>query len=102
MTTPKIVTLSAVVTLALLAALAPRQAYGAASAWSINDQSQVRLITASTVAPRTGELWLGLQFRLKPGWHVYWKNSGDAGYPPAVAFQPADVLGKPEILWPAP
>jgi suppressor for copper-sensitivity B len=102
MTTPKIIPLPAVVTLALLAALAPRPALGAASAWSINDQSQVRLVTASKVATRTGEMWMGLQFRLKPGWHVYWKNSGDAGYPPAVTFQPADVLGKPEILWPAP
>lgn len=86
----------------VLAALVPLPSYGAASEWSVNLQSQVRLITASKVAPRTGEMWMGLQFRLKPGWHVYWKNSGDAGYPPAVTFQPADVLGKPEILWPAP
>jgi len=102
MTASKIVPLSAAVTLAFLAAFAPEPARGAASEWSVNPQSQVRLITATKVAPRTGELWLGLQFRLKPGWHVYWKNSGDAGYPPAVTFQPADVLGKPEILWPAP
>ncbi|HSS75658.1 MAG TPA: protein-disulfide reductase DsbD domain-containing protein [Thermoanaerobaculia bacterium] len=102
MTATKIVPLSAAVTLAFLAAFAPEPARGAASEWSVNPQSQVRLVTASKVAPRTGELWLGLQFRLKPGWHVYWKNSGDAGYPPAVTFQPADVLGKPEILWPAP
>jgi suppressor for copper-sensitivity B len=85
-----------------LALLRPAPAHGAASAWSVNDPSQVRLITAAKVAPRTGEMWMGLQFRLKPGWHVYWKNSGDAGYPPAVTFQPADVLGKPEIQWPAP
>ena len=86
MTAPKIVLFSAATTLAFLAALAPGPAYGAASAWSVNQQSQVRLITASKVAPRTGEMWMGLQFRLKPGWHVYWKNSGDAGYPPAVTF----------------
>ncbi|MFY9826414.1 MAG: protein-disulfide reductase DsbD domain-containing protein, partial [Thermoanaerobaculia bacterium] len=102
MTAPKITPFTAAVALALLAALAPPPARGAASVWSVNDQSQVRLITASTVAPSTGEMWMGLQFRLKPGWHVYWKNSGDAGYPPAVTFQPADVLGKPEIHWPAP
>jgi len=99
MTTPKIVLIAAAASLALLSA--PR-AYGAASAWSVNDPSQVRLITAAKVAPNAGEMWMGLQFRLKPGWHVYWKNSGDAGYPPAVTFQPEDVLGKPEIQWPAP
>jgi suppressor for copper-sensitivity B len=102
MTAPKIAPLSAAATLALLSVLAPWPAYGAASAWSVNDPSQVRLITAAKVAPSAGEMWMGLQFRLKPGWHVYWKNSGDAGYPPAITFQPADVLGKPEIQWPAP
>ncbi|HEV7784435.1 MAG TPA: protein-disulfide reductase DsbD domain-containing protein [Thermoanaerobaculia bacterium] len=99
MTAPKIVLTPAALALALLM---PPPAHGAASVWSVNDPSQVRLITAAKVAPRTGEMWMGLQFRLKPGWHVYWKNSGDAGYPPAVTFQPADVLGKPEIQWPAP
>ncbi len=102
MTATQFILRSAAATLALLAVLAPRPAHGAASAWSVNDPSQVRLITAAKVAPRNGEMLMGLQFRLKPGWHVYWKNSGDAGYPPAVTFQPADVLGKPEILWPAP
>ncbi|HEV7506455.1 MAG TPA: protein-disulfide reductase DsbD domain-containing protein [Thermoanaerobaculia bacterium] len=99
MTAPKTALMSAALALVLLM---PPPAHGAASAWSVNDPSQVRLITASKVASGTGEMWLGLQFRLKPGWHVYWKNSGDAGYPPAVTFQPADVLGKPEIQWPAP
>src|SRR5258706_4143745 len=99
MTAPKIALFTAAVTLALLTS---PPAHGSASAWSVNSQSQVRLVTAAKVAPRTGEMWMGLQFRLKPGWHVYWKNSGDAGFPPAVTFQPADVLGKPEMLWPAP
>ncbi|HEX4959893.1 MAG TPA: protein-disulfide reductase DsbD domain-containing protein [Thermoanaerobaculia bacterium] len=102
MTLPKTAPFSAAVAVALLALLTPRPALGAASEWSVNKQSQVRLITAWKVAPKNGELWMGLQFRLSPGWHVYWKNSGDAGFPPAVTFQPADVLGKPELLWPTP
>jgi DsbC/DsbD-like thiol-disulfide interchange protein len=82
--------------------LAPGHAWGAASEWSVNPQSSVRLISPWKTAPRSGELILGLQFRLSPGWHVYWKNSGDAGFPPAVTLQPAAALGAPEILWPAP
>jgi DsbC/DsbD-like thiol-disulfide interchange protein len=92
-------------TLLLFAAgllLAPGHAWGAASEWSVNPQSSVRLISPWKTAPRSGELILGLQFRLSPGWHVYWKNSGDAGFPPAVTLQPSAVLGAPEILWPAP
>jgi DsbC/DsbD-like thiol-disulfide interchange protein len=87
---------------ALLLALAPGLAWGAASEWSTNPQSSVRLITPWQTAPREGEVILGLQFKLSPGWHVYWKNSGDAGFPPTGTFQPAAVLGTPEILWPTP
>jgi DsbC/DsbD-like thiol-disulfide interchange protein len=90
---------------ALLPALfliVPSPARGAAGEWSTNPQSRVRLISPWQVAPRNGELILGLHFLLSPGWHVYWKNSGDAGFPPSATFQPAEVLGTPEILWPTP
>ncbi|HEX9940489.1 MAG TPA: protein-disulfide reductase DsbD domain-containing protein [Thermoanaerobaculia bacterium] len=99
MNAPKTALLSAAVATVLLA---PAPARGAAGEWSKNPQSSVRLITPWRVAPRSGELFLGLHFRLAPGWHVYWKNSGDAGFPPSVAFQPAKVLGKPDLLWPTP
>lgn len=82
--------------------LAPDRAWSVAGEWSRNPQSSVRLITPYRTAPRSGELILGLQFLLPPGWHVYWKNSGDAGFPPAVTLQPADRLTTPEILWPTP
>ena len=99
--------------LAVLAALAPlalaacwlgtaREAAASASAWASNPQSQVRLLSSDLVAPRRGELRLGIQFRLAPGWHVYWKNSGDAGFAPVVAFARAPGLAPPELLWPAP
>ena len=89
--------------LAIGSALVPaHHAAAAASPWAANPQSQVRLISAWRVAPRGGELRLGLQFRLAPHWHVYWKNSGDAGYAPAVAFARQPGLAYPELLWPAP
>jgi thiol:disulfide interchange protein DsbD len=28
----------------------------------------------------------GLYFKLEPGWHVYWKNAGDAGEPPRIKW----------------
>jgi DsbC/DsbD-like thiol-disulfide interchange protein len=81
-------------------------AAAAAGAWQSNPQSRVRLITPWKVAPRpsdhNGELRLGLHFTLAPGWHVYWKNSGDAGFPPVVVFGKTPGLEKAELLWPAP
>ncbi|MGD2116320.1 MAG: protein-disulfide reductase DsbD family protein [Acidobacteriota bacterium] len=70
--------------------------------WRENPQSRVRLITPYRVAPDTGEIWLGLHFTLAPGWHVYWKNSGDAGFPPVLETSGAPDLEDAEILYPAP
>ena len=65
-----------------IGALLPAALHGAASPWQENPHSSVRLITPYATAPRQGELRLGVQFRLAPGWHAYWKNPGSAGYPP--------------------
>lgn len=81
---------------------APSPAWGAAGDWAVNEQSRVRLVTPYRTAPRDGEIRLGLHFKLAPGWHVYWKNSGDAGFPPVVVFDKAAGLAEPELLWPAP
>jgi thiol:disulfide interchange protein DsbD len=44
----------------------------------------------------------GLYFKLEPGWHVYWKNPGDAGLPPRISWTlPAGVSAGP-IQFPAP
>ncbi|HVT57749.1 MAG TPA: protein-disulfide reductase DsbD domain-containing protein [Thermoanaerobaculia bacterium] len=80
----------------------PPAARAEASRWTSNEQSSVRLITAYRVAPRSGSLRLGIHFRLAPGWHVYWKNSGDAGFAPQVTFASEPRLERPELLWPAP
>src|SRR3954462_12312256 len=98
-----------ILTLAALP-LVPHRAAPTAGAWQSNPQSRVRLITPWKVAPRPSsapsaqnvELRLGLHFALAPGWHVYWKNSGDAGFPPVVVFGKTPGLDKAELLWPAP
>jgi suppressor for copper-sensitivity B len=79
-----------------------RPAAAVASPWITNPQSQVRLISGDLVAPRQGELRLGIHFRLAPGWHAYWKNSGDAGFAPVVTWKDVPGLAPPELLWPAP
>lgn len=68
--------------------------------WVVNGPSRVRLISPY-VAAAEGELRLGLHVRLEPGWHIYWKNSGDAGYPPAVTLSGAAV-SEGRVMWPAP
>jgi len=47
-------------------------------------------------------LWLGLQITHQPGWHTYWKNSGDSGLPTELAWQLPAGLDAGEIAWPLP
>ena len=49
-----------------------------------HDHGTVRLISGGTTAGSGETLDLGLQFRMKPGWKVYWRSPGDAGFPAAV------------------
>ncbi len=47
-------------------------------------------------------VWVGLQIAHQPGWHTYWKNSGDSGLPTVLDWTlPAGVQAG-EIAWPAP
>jgi thiol:disulfide interchange protein DsbD len=44
----------------------------------------------------------GFYFKLEPGWHIYWKNPGDAGLPPHVSWTlPAGITAGP-LQFPAP
>jgi thiol:disulfide interchange protein DsbD len=47
-------------------------------------------------------VWVGLELRHQPGWHTYWKNSGDSGLPTVLEWTlPAGVLAG-DITWPVP
>jgi DsbC/DsbD-like thiol-disulfide interchange protein len=47
-------------------------------------------------------LWIGLQFQMEKGWHVYWVNPGDSGEPPKVQWQLPAGFRAGAIEWPAP
>ena len=45
---------------------------------------------------------LGVRLQMAPGWHTYWKNSGDSGLPTRVTWKlPPGFLAGP-LQWPAP
>src|SRR5664280_1188659 len=44
----------------------------------------------------------GIYFKLEPGWHIYWKNPGDAGEPPHIQWTlPKGITAGP-MQFPAP
>lgn len=44
----------------------------------------------------------GIQLRMEPKWHTYWKNPGDAGGPTEIEWQMPKGITVGEIQWPAP
>jgi len=78
------------------------QAFALSTPWQINKHGQVRLISEYDVAPASGTIRLGLQHKTIPGWHVYWKNAGDAGYAPRLNWLGSQGIEIPTLYWPAP
>lgn len=97
----KVVPLLALV-LAAASLLAPPVLPAAVGSWVENPECRVRLVSPYRAAPAQGELRLGLQIELASGWHSYWKNSGDAGYPPELDFSATPEIAGARLLWPAP
>lgn len=66
------------------------------------EQVAVRLISdAVSVAPGQ-TVYLGLEQKIIPHWHTYWKNPGDSGTSTSIEWKlPAGVKAG-DILWPAP
>jgi thiol:disulfide interchange protein DsbD len=45
---------------------------------------------------------VALHFRLAPGWHIYWQNSGDSGLPPDVRWTLPDGFTAGDLQYPIP
>jgi len=63
--------------------------------------AKIDLIADEAAASKTTR-WVGLLFRLDPGWHIYWQNAGDSGTPPKVAWQLPAGYRAGGIRWPQP
>jgi suppressor for copper-sensitivity B len=93
--------------LALFVTLAPAGPAGAAdqsgaSAWVQTDHGAVRLLAAVQAVGEGTSVPIALQFRMKPGWHIYWRTPGDAGYPPRADWTGSTNLASAEVSWPVP
>ena len=67
-----------------------------------NDHTRLRLLSNSIAVGDAENLMLGLHFTMKPGWKIYWRSPGDAGYPPSINWKGSTNLEKAEMQWPVP
>lgn len=78
---------------------APEQATSPARA---PHPAEARLV-ADTASVAPGQTFtLGLLLKMKPEWHVYWKNPGDSGLPVQVSLTGPEGFRFGEIEWPVP
>jgi thiol:disulfide interchange protein len=62
----------------------------------------VQLVAPEDEIYPDGNNQIGLYFKLEPGWHVYWKNAGDAGGPPRIRWTLPDGVSAGPLQFPAP
>ena len=67
--------------------------------------ARVELIAERTSVMPGETIQAALKMDLDPGWHVYWRNAGDAGLPPQLVHRdtgtiPAGAIG--DFIWPIP
>ena len=97
------VVLAGAVLFGLLELVAPGgSARAATSNWVIDQHGAARLISAVEATGSSTQVDVGLQLRLTPGWHTYWRSPGDAGIPPAIDWKGSENFVSAKIAWPAP
>jgi suppressor for copper-sensitivity B len=87
---------------AVLAAGGPAAGEPGASDWAGEAEGQARLVADRVAVGPDGRLGLGVELRLAPGWHTYWRDPGESGAPPAFDWSGSENLAAAELRWPAP
>jgi len=64
--------------------------------------TQARLILSADTAKPGDTVLAGVDLKMEPGWHTYWKNPGAAGYATKIEWQLPPGVTAGEIQWPLP
>jgi DsbC/DsbD-like thiol-disulfide interchange protein len=71
------------------------------SPWIEDNYSAIRLI-AGAYKTDADSLHAGIEIKMQPAWHTYWRYPGDSGVPPRFSFAGSDNLATVKVLYPAP
>jgi len=59
------------------------------------------LVSHSSIVPGQ-DFQLALRFNIEPGWHLYWRDAGDAGMPIGIDWELPDGFTAGALRWPTP
>ncbi len=99
---PLILLASVVTSVGAIAQEVGQDVVGGAAGPDRSDHVRVNLVAEHTSVQPGGAVLAGLRLRLDPGWHVYWKNPGDAGMEVSIEWEASEDVTPGEIRWPAP
>lgn len=92
---------AAAVTGAVMTSAVPACAADDSSPWAQDSQAAIRLIAGAN-QKGADRFRAGIELRLAPGWHTYWRYPGDAGVPPRFDFSGSQNLAAAKVSYPAP
>ena len=61
---------------------------------------KVELVAEDTSIQEGKPFWVAIHFLPEEGWHLYWKNPGDAGAAPDVEWKLPEGFSVKPLLWP--
>jgi thiol:disulfide interchange protein DsbD len=64
--------------------------------------TDVQLLLSAATARPGDTIWAGVDLKMEPGWHTYWKNPGEAGEATQIKWQLPPGITAGEIQWPLP
>ncbi len=76
---------------------------GLASATDFGEgNARVRLVASADRLDPSEPVLLGVEFEIKPGWHIYWRNPGGAGLATDISWRLPTGVNAGPLLWPLP
>lgn len=94
--------LAVLFSLGLLGAFAAAPAAGAAGPPAPADLVKGMIVAEDTAVAPAATLWVDVHLDIKPGWHIYWRNPGDAGLPTTIAWTLPPGFAAGDVQWPVP
>ena len=64
--------------------------------------TKVRLVLPVDAVAPGQTVTVGVQLKMQPLWHTYWRNAGDAGMPTEINWTLPPGVTAGEIQWPIP
>jgi thiol:disulfide interchange protein/DsbC/DsbD-like thiol-disulfide interchange protein len=64
--------------------------------------TQATLVLSDDTVKPGDTVWAGVDLKMDPGWHTYWKNPGEAGMATTIAWQLPPGVTNGDIQWPLP